>query len=101
MYCNCTDNAEEGLYEIMKAIENKKPYDVLVLDMHFPAQGILDEQAGIYVIEQLRARNIMIPIIICSSIRWDISDVVGCIFYNPSRDLNADLNESLTIMRKQ
>ena len=88
-------NAEEGLDMIDNAIEKGEPYDLLVLDMQFPVSGTYNKEAGRYVIKELKSKNINIPIIICSSINYDIPDVAGCIFYNKSRNLNWDMKEIL------
>lgn len=88
-------NAEEGLDMIDNAIEKDEPYELLVLDMQFPVSGTYNKEAGRYVIKELKSKNINIPIIICSSINYDIPDVVGCIFYNKSRNLNWDMKEVL------
>lgn len=74
---------------------------LLVLDMQFSIKGAYNKEAGRHVISELKKNNINIPIIICSSINYDISDVVGCIFYNESRDLKQDIKEMLEIIIRQ
>ena len=88
-------NAEEGLDMIDNAIEKGEPYDLIVLDMQFPVNGVYSKEAGRYVIKELKRKDVEIPIIICSSINYDIPDTVGCIFYNKSRNLNWDMKEIL------
>ena len=88
-------NAEEGLDMLDNAIEKGEPYDLLVLDMQFPVSGVYNKEAGRFVIKELKRKNVNIPIIICSSINYDIPDVVGCIFYNKLRNLNCDMKEIL------
>lgn len=87
--------AEEGLSMIEKAIEEGNTYDLLVTDMHFSVNGVDNVKAGMYVIEELKRRNIQIPIIVCSSLRYNIPEIAGCVFYNKSRDLNWDFKEIL------
>ena len=56
---------------------------------------VYNKDAGRYVVKELKRKNVDIPIIICSSINYDIQDAVVCIFYNDSRDLNWDMKEML------
>jgi CheY-like chemotaxis protein len=89
-------NLAEGLEQLQK-----KPYDLLVLDMHFPLEvgSEADPEAGMKALMALKELEIDIPIIICSSDRLRIDEVLGCVFYNPSRDLNFDFKELLEKIR--
>lgn len=100
-YIDHVDNAVDGLDMIEAAIAEGKPYDLVVLDMYFPiSKGGSEVQAGMYVIEELQARGIDIPVIVCSSARLVIPDIVGCIHYSPYRnDLDADMREMVDIIR--
>lgn len=93
--------AMEGLAMIDAAIEEGKPYHAIVSDMYFPMfPGEGEVQAGYYVIEELQNKGIDIPIIVCSSARLVIPDIVGCIHYSPYRnDLDADMREMIDIIR--
>lgn len=92
-------NAETGIAMIEKAIADGKPYDLLITDMHYSVNGVDDTKAGLYVIEELKRRGIEIPVIVCSSVRYDIPEIVGCVFYNRSRDLSWDFREVLSKLR--
>lgn len=87
--------AEKGIEMIESAIAENAPYDLLITDMHFQVNGEDNHSAGLYVIEELKRKGIKIPVIVCSSIRYNIPEIVGCIFYNQSRDLNWDFKELL------
>ena len=92
--------AVEALDMIEKAIEGGMPYHAIVSDMYFPiSPGGMETQAGMYVIEELEARGIDIPIIVCSSARMVIPEIVGCIHYNPRNDLDADMREMIEIVQ--
>lgn len=93
--------AVEALDMIEKAIEGGMPYHAIVSDMYFPiSPGGMETQAGMYVIEELEARGIDVPVIVCSSARMVIPDIVGCIHYSPYRnDLDADMREMIEIVR--
>lgn len=94
--------AMEGLARIETALEEGNPYSVLVLDMYFPVfPGERMTQAGMYVMEELENRGIELPIIVCSSVRLNIPNVVGCIYYNEFRgDLDGDMQEMIEKVRK-
>ena len=94
------DNAVEGLDMIEAAIAEGKPYDVIVSDMYFPiSKGGYEAQSGMYVIEELQARGIDVPVIVCSSARMVIPEIVGCIHYSSRNDLDADMREMIDIVR--
>lgn len=48
--------------------------------MHFPINGVLNENAGMFVLERLKRKGISIPIIVRSSVRYNIPEIIGCIF---------------------
>ena len=94
------DNAVDGLDMIETAIAEGKPYHAIVTDMYFPiSKGGMEAQAGMYVIEELQARGIDVPIIVCSSARMVIPEIVGCIHYSSRNDLDADMRELIEQIR--
>lgn len=99
----CAQNAEEGLDMIQAAIDAGEPYELLITDMEFPVNGRIDSNAGMAVMEELVRKGINIPVIVCSSLRYNFAgdkkhpNVVGCVFYNKNRDLNWDFREVLSI----
>ena len=92
-------NAEKGIAMIEQAIAEGNPYELLITDMHFAVNGVDDTKAGFYVIEELKRKEIQIPIIVCSSIIYNIPEIAGCVFYNRSRDLSWDFREVLSKLR--
>ena len=62
---------DKGLEMIEKSIADGNPYDLIITDMHFPIYGELDSEAGIKVIEELQKREINIPVVVCSSLRYN------------------------------
>lgn len=101
-YIDHAKTAVEALDMIEAAIKEGKPYHVIVSDMYFPiSPGGMEAQAGMYVIEELNARGIDVPIIVCSSARMVIPEIVGCIHYSPFRnDLDADMREMIETVKK-
>lgn len=74
---------DKGLEMIEQSIAEDKPYDLIITDMHFPIYGEIDPEAGRKVIEELQKRDIKIPVVVCSSVRYSsIPGVVHCIYYN-------------------
>lgn len=99
-YVDHADTAVDGLDMIEAAIAEGKPYDLIVSDMYFPmSKGGMEVQAGMYVIEELQARGIEVPVIVCSSARMVIPEIVGCIHYSSRNDLDADMREMLDVVR--
>ena len=100
-YIDHVEHAVDALDMIEAAIAEGKPYDLIVSDMYFPiSKGGYEAQAGMYVIEELQARGIDVPVIVCSSARMVIPEIVGCIHYNPYRnDLDADMREFIEEIR--
>ena len=99
-YIEHADNANDGLDMIEAAIAEGKPYHVVVSDMYFPmSKGGMEVKAGEYVIDELQARGIDVPVIVCSSARMVIPEIVGCIHYNPRNDLDADMREMIEIVQ--
>lgn len=91
---------DKGLAMIEKSIAEGNPYDLVITDMHFPIYGEDDVQAGMKVIHELKRRGIEIPVVVCSSLRYNIPEVVECIFFNQkSRDIDADIREMLKKIR--
>lgn len=89
-------NAETGIAMIEQAISEGNPYELLITDMHFSVDGVDDTKAGLYVIEELKKKSIQLPIIVCSSIHYNIPEILGCVFYNKSKDLNWEFKEILS-----
>ena len=93
-------NGDVGIKMIENSIKDGKVYDLIITDMHFPIYGEDDFQAGTKVIAELRKRNIDIPIVVCSSHRYNIPEAADCIFYNErSRDIDDDIREMLSKLR--
>lgn len=89
-------DAVDGIARIEKAIEEENPYELLITDMHLPVNGKIHGEAGMYVIDELKKKGISIPVAVCSSVRYRIDKIAGCIHYNErSGDLDRDIRELL------
>lgn len=99
-YIDHVETAVDALDMIEAAIKEGRPYDLIVSDMYFPmSKGGMEVQAGMYVIDELQARGIKTPVIVCSSARMVIPEIVGCIHYSSRNDLDADMRELLELVR--
>lgn len=89
-------NGDDAIELVEQSIGEDKPYDLIITDMHFPIYGELDDQAGTKLIQELRNRNIDIPVVVCSSVRYNEPGAVYNIFYNEkSRDIDEDIQDML------
>ncbi len=81
---------------------SKNSFDLIVSDMHYPlSKGVeADTEAGFKLIQALNDNNIATPVIICSSLNWNIPDIFGVVWYNKNRDLYWDFREILTDFKK-
>ena len=99
-YIDHADNANDGLDMIETAMKEGRAYDLIVSDMYFPmSKGGMEVKAGEYVIDELQARGIDVPIIVCSSARMVIPEIVGCIHYSSRNDLDADMREMIEVVK--
>ena len=92
-------NAEDGLAMIAQAREDGNPYELLVLDMQFPARGVYDNEAGMYVIGKLKESGDDLPVIVCSSLNLKIPEAAGTIWYRRDGDLDRDMEEAVRKIR--
>jgi CheY-like chemotaxis protein len=89
-------NFEDG----MEFLE--EPCDLIITDMQFPMRkGENDNpDAGEKVIEQVKARGLEIPVIVCSSVKYKIPEAFGCIWYSPRSEWEQELRELVQRLQK-
>ena len=81
----------------MKKMEEAKVqgdmYDLAITDMQYPLKkdAEIDEEAGEVFIGQMKAQNVEIPIIVCSSMRLRIRESYGCVWYHERNDWEMEL----------
>lgn len=90
------DNQEEA-WKLIYDKNQEKKVDLIVTDMHYPMSygSVADEKAGLKLIERLKKEEINIPVVVCSSINYKISGILGCIWYSKLRDLEEDFSRVL------
>lgn len=95
-----TARTQEKLWEQIYHSEDK--IDLIVTDMQYPleAGGAVDEEAGTKLIERMKNEKIDIPVIVCSSMDYNIPDILGNVWYNGLNDLNVNFKEVLCRLEK-
>ena len=85
-------NLEDGMELIKSSIDSSDPYMLVVTDMYYPlVKGGKEEQAGEILINRIKKMHIDIPIIVCSSVRYRIPDILGTVYYSEKIDWEDEL----------
>lgn len=89
------------LWEQIYRSEDK--IDLIVTDMQYPLEEgeAVDKEAGFKLIKRMKKEKIDIPIIICSSLNYSISDILGSVWYNKLNDLDSNFKEVLSRLEKE
>ena len=95
----CVDYMKAGLEAVEKSMA-EEPFELIISDMHYAIERIGGPvpDAGEQLIQKLQEEGIDIPIIICSSVPYNIPGILGTVWYDERRDLNRDLKELLDKM---
>ncbi len=91
------NNQQEGLQKLKETLGTECQYDLIVTDMHYPIEKgmIADTEAGFKLLEKLKEEQIEIPVIICSSLRFQVPEILGTVWYNKSQDIYLDFRNLL------
>lgn len=86
---------QEKLWE--QIYQGEKKIDLIVTDMQYPLEKgeDIDEEAGFKLIERMEKEKIDIPIIVCSTLNYNIPDILGSVWYSELNDLNFNFKELL------
>ena len=81
--------------QIIEEMPENEPFDLFVTDMHYPiGTGAEDDtRAGFKFIEFVTEKELEIPIIICSTIKFradDMKNVIGSVQYNKRVDIERE-----------
>ena len=95
-------NQQMGFDIIYAGQKEEKPVELIVTDMNYPLDSGMpeDPDAGFKLIERLHRENLEIPVIICSSINYDVPEILGCVWYNELCDINGGFRKILGGFRK-
>lgn len=77
----------DAVVSVLDSFEKNNPYDLIITDMQFPlsTNGTPDVDAGVKLIAELKEQKIDVPVIVCSSNRLQLPDVLGCVHYCPEK----------------
>ncbi|MCM1087794.1 MAG: response regulator [Muribaculaceae bacterium] len=91
---------QEKLWEQIYHSENK--IDLIITDMQYPleAGGAIDDEAGFKLIERMEKEKTGIPVIVCSSLNYNIPGILGSVWYNRLNDIESDFGEMLDRLEK-
>ena len=86
---------QRGMEKIKSSLESGQPFDLIVTDMHYPLEkgAVADEEAGMKLLKRLEKEQIEIPVIVCSSLNFAISEAFGTVWYNELRDINEEFRK--------
>lgn len=94
----CVRNLEDGIKKIGEQNALSKPYDLIITDMWYPAySGGPDAQSGDALIKTAQEQGWEIPIILCSSMNYFYSGILGSVHYSK----NGDWEEKLVKLVEQ
>lgn len=88
------NNAEEGIAAFK---EGKKSFDAVISDMHYPyyEDGEPEEDTGLRLIAALKEADIPVPVIIVSSVHYNVPEAYAVIWYQPERNYEDELRKVL------
>ncbi len=87
-------NLRDGLEKIQYALDQWQPYDLIITDMFYPLKpGQRDEEAGKILIQNVMDQGLTTPIILCSTVKYDFPEILGCIHYSDLADWESDLKK--------
>lgn len=91
-----TARNQEKLWEQIYQSEDKP--NLIVTDMQYPLEAgeAIDEEAGFKLIERMEKEQIDIPVIVCSSLNYNIPNILGSVWYNDLNDINSNFKELLS-----
>ena len=85
-------NFSDGIELLQKAYEEGNPYDLIITDMWFPEKfGDKPEQSGELLIKMLQERNMSVPVIMCSSINYQMPGIFGSVHYSENENWEIQL----------
>ena len=76
--------------------------DLIVTDMQYPLEAgeAVDKEAGLKLIERMEKEKIDIPVIVCSTLNYNIPNILGSVWYDERNDLNSNFKEVLGRLEK-
>ena len=93
---------ETALNRIRKETDCSSPYDLVITDMDFPktAGGDAFYRSGELLVKSISDAGFTVPVILCSSVRYRIPGVAGCVWYSDLTDLDAEFRNLFQKLNK-
>lgn len=87
---------QEKLWE--QIYQGEEKIDLIVTDMQYPLKvgEAIDEEAGFKLIERMNEEKIGIPVIVCSSLNYNIHGILGSVWYSELNDININFKDILS-----
>ena len=87
-------NLEDGMELVQNSMDCLDPYALFITDMFYPiVKGGKEESAGEMFIGRIKEMNINTPIIVCSSVKYRIADILGTVYYSEKENWEDELRE--------
>jgi DNA-binding NtrC family response regulator len=87
-------NLQNALEQIHSQSDAHTPYSLVITDMWYPkAAGEKDTESGSMLIQIIQKEKLDLPVIVCSSIPYQIPGIAGSIWYSEKRDWESELKE--------
>lgn len=84
----------KNLADGIALLQQPKVYDLVITDMYYPLEsGGSEEEAGKILIGKMKEMQLNIPIIVCSSARYRIEEILGAVLYSEKNDWERQLKE--------
>ena len=93
-------NLKEGLQKL----DTAEPFDLIITDMQFPLTSVtasFSDSAGVQVLMAVRERRLQIPVILCSSVNYDLAGTYGNVWYSKLRPWKAELADLVRSLKPQ
>lgn len=85
-------NLNEGVKMIEDHMSSDTPYDLVITDMWYPREAWgEEEESGSLLIQMIKDKGWELPVIVCSSVRYIIPDILGTVYYSPKENWEDEL----------
>lgn len=97
--------SQSEAFQIINQSEKENvPFDLFIIDTDYPI-GTLEVKrtgnAGELFIKEIQQRENIVPIILCSSVRYQYPDIFGNIYYSDNSDWEDDLKKYILILKSK
>ena len=91
------NNWSDGWKAIKEAEKTDTQYELIITDMYYPREsGGREEASGELIIQKVIDKELLVPVILCSSVNLKYNEIFGCIYYNKKRNWEDDLRRLIS-----